>query len=159
MGDNVKTDRALISGMAGGLVMTALAWIARATMDLPSNMEMMFGTMFGMRQGTSAWLLGLGIHLAGSALIALIYAWSFERVTHRANWLIGGGIGSLHALIAGGVMGFMPEMHALIPEHMPAPGFFMANMGAMPVILDFAMHMIYGAIVGAAYGRVAPPSM
>jgi hypothetical protein len=122
-------------------------------------MEMMFGTMFGMRQGASAWLLGFAIHLAGSALIALLYGWIFEHVTHRANWLIGVGIGFIHGILAGIVMGFMPEMHALIPEQMPTPGFFMANMGATTVVFDFVMHMIYGAIVGAAYGPIAHTSM
>lgn len=47
---------------------------------------------------------------------------------------------------------------ALIPEQMPAPGFFMADMGATTVIFDFVMHMLYGAIVGAVYGRIAPAS-
>lgn len=42
--------------------MTGLAWLARATIDVPSNMEMLFGTMFG----TAAWPLGFAIHLTGS---------------------------------------------------------------------------------------------
>lgn len=115
----MKADRAFVAGIAGGAAMTALGWLGRITMGLPSNMEMMFGTMFGtmfgMREGPGAWLLGLAIHLIGSGLIALIYARVFEHVTHRAGWLIGTGIGFVHAVIAGVVMGFIPAMHALIP--------------------------------------------
>lgn len=134
--------------------MSALMWLGREMMDMPGNMEMLFGTMFGMTQGNTAWLLGFAIHLVVSGLIALIYGWVFERVTHRAGWLVGAGVGFVHAVIAGLVMGMMPAMHALIPGQMPAPGFYMSNMGAMTVVSEFVLHMIYGAIVGAMYGSV-----
>ena len=51
-------------------------------------------------------------------------------------------------------MAMMPAMHPLIPEQMPAPGAFMANMGLMGVIAEIMLHLIYGAIVGAMYGPV-----
>jgi hypothetical protein len=159
----MKVGRAFVAGSVGGLVMTALMWMGRTMMGIQSNMEMMFGTMFGMMPGNAAWLLGFAIHLIGSGLIGLIYAWVIEHVTHRGGWVIGAGIGFVHAIIAGLVMGIMPEMHALIPEEMRAPGFFMSNMGAMTVVSEFVMHAIYGGVVGAMYAsvsatRAAPPA-
>jgi hypothetical protein len=48
----------------------------------------------------------------------------------------------------------MPIMHPLVPEMMPAPGAFMANLGMMGVGAFFMLDLIYGAIVGAMYGPV-----
>ena len=57
----------------------------------------------------------------------------------------------LNGIIGGLFMGVVPMMHPLVPETMPAPGFFMANMGVMGVVAELGLHVIYGAIVGAMY--------
>jgi hypothetical protein len=94
------------------------------------------------------------MHLMISALIALVYGWGFENLTHRADWLVGIGFGFIHAIIAGVVMGMMPAMHPLMPEQVPAPGAFMSNLGIMGIAAEFMLHLIYGAIVRAMYGPV-----
>ena len=58
-----------------------------------------------------------------------------------------------HTIVAGMFMGLVPHLHPTIPEQMPAPGFFMANLGAMGVIAEVVLHLMYGAIVG---GLAAP---
>jgi hypothetical protein len=108
--------------------------------------------------GATTWVIGLVIHLMISALIALIYAWGFERVTHRAGVLIGLGFAVIHVVIAGVVMAIIPAMHPMIPEQMPAPGAFMTNMGGTFVALFVIEHLLYGAIVGAMYGPVEHPA-
>ena len=80
--------------------------------------------------GTAAFIAGLLIHLVVSGLIELMYAWGFEHVTHRAGWLAGVAFAVIHTLIAGLFMGMLPMMHPRMPEPMPPPGFFMANLGA-----------------------------
>jgi hypothetical protein len=42
----------------------------------------------------------------------------------------------------------------MIPERMPAPGAFMVNLGVIGIIAEFALHAVYGAIVGGLYGPV-----
>lgn len=154
----MKLGTAFVAGVVGGAAMSLLMWMARTMMDMPANLEMMLGTMLGMMPGPTAWLIGLVMHLLISGLIALIYAWGFERVTHRAGWLVGAGFGVLHAIIAGLVMGMMPAMHPLMPEQMPPPGAYMSNLGAMGVIAEFMLHIVYGAIVGAIYRPVVHPA-
>jgi len=148
----MNVRKALIAGIVGGVAVTALAWFVRQ-MKIDLNTEMMLGTMVSS-PGTAAWLIGFAMHIMVSALIALAYAWGFERVTHRAGVVVGLGFAVIHIIIAGLVMGIIPGMHPMIPEQMPAPGAFMANMGTTLVALFVIEHLIYGAIVGALYGPV-----
>ncbi len=146
----MNAGRAFVAGMVGGAAMSALMWMARA-MGMPANLEMMLGTMVA-DPGTTAWIIGLAMHLMLSGAIALIYAWAFEHVTHRAGWLVGAGFGIVHAIIAGIVMGMIPMIHPRMPSPVMPPGAFMSNLGAMGVVAVFMLHLVYGAVVGAMYG-------
>ncbi len=146
----MHTGRAFRAGVAGGAVMTGVTWMARTILGMPMNLEMMEGTMLVQPPGGVAWAVGLAMHLVISGLIGLVYAWGFERVTHRAGWLVGAGFGVVHAVIAGIMMGMVPAIHPLIPGQMPAPGAFLSSVPMGPVAL-FMLHVIYGAVVGAIY--------
>ncbi len=149
----MKTGRAILAGATGGLVMTVLAWIARqASLDL--NAEMMLGTMVVSPPGGTAWLVGFAMHMMLSVLIALIYAWGFEHVTHRAGVGIGLAFALVHIVIGGVVMAMIPAVHPMIPEQMPAPGAFLMNMGAAFTAFFVIEHLLYGAVVGGMYGAV-----
>jgi hypothetical protein len=149
----MKAGRAFVAGMVGGAVMSALMWMGRTVMGMPANLEMMLGTMF-TDPGATAWIIGFVMHLMISGAIALIYAWAFEHITHRAGWLLGAGFGIVHAIIGGMVMGMMPMMHPRMPNPIMPPGAFMSSMGTMGVVAEFVLHMVYGAVVGAMYGAV-----
>ena len=102
-----------------------------------------------------AGIIGFIMHLSISGLIALIYAWGFEHVAHRAGWLVGVGFSLIHSIGTGLFMGLVPMMHPMMRSGaMPAPGLFMANKGMMYVVALFVLHAIYGAIVGAIYPPV-----
>lgn len=148
----MKTGKAFAAGMVGSIVMVLLMWMARTFMGMHINLSMMLGTMF-LPMGMGAWIMGFIMHLIIGGIIGIIYAWGFERVTHKAGWTVGLGFSVIHAIIAGIFMGMIPVIHPRIPP-MPAPGFFLLNMGMMGIIGLFVMHMIYGAIVGAMYGPV-----
>ena len=145
----MNVGRAFVAGVVGGIVMSIGLAMGRA-MGMPANLEMMLGTMM-LQPGTGAFLVGMMMHLIISGLIALIYAWGFEHLTHRSSAAIGAGFGVIHGVIGGMAMGMMPMMHPLIPEQMPAPGAFMSNMGMMGVMAEMVLHIIYGAVVGAMY--------
>lgn len=145
----MNLGRAFLAGVVGGIVMSLGLAIGRA-MGMPANLELMLGTMM-LPPGAAAWVIGFMMHLIISGLIALIYAWGFETLTHRASAGIGAGFGVIHAVIGGLFMGMMPMMHPMIPESMPAPGAFMSNLGAMGVMAEFLLHVLYGATVGALY--------
>jgi hypothetical protein len=152
----MKVFKALFAGVVAGLAMTGLGWLARAV-GLELNAEMMLGTMLGYAPGENTWLIGLGLHLAISAVIALLYAAAFEVVAHRAGAAAGFSFSIVHVLIAGLFMALMPALHPMIPEQMPAPGAFLVNMGAPNVMLFIVEHLMYGTLVGALYGTVLHP--
>jgi hypothetical protein len=156
-GEHMKAGRAIAAGLVGGVAMTVLAWLVRQT-GLQMNAEMMLGSILSSSPRLTTWLIGFVMHLVISALIALIYAWGFERVTHRAGAVVGLGFGVIHVVIAGVVMAMIPAIHPMIPESMPAPGAFMANMGGTFVALFVIEHLLYGAIVGGMYGPVEHPA-
>jgi hypothetical protein len=145
--------KALVAGVIGAAVMSIIMAMARM-MGMPANLEMMLGTMTGGPPSAIRWIMGWIIHLIAGGIFALIYAVGFEYWTHRAGWLVGLGFGIIHTLFSGLLLAMMPIMHPLVPEMMPAPGAFMANLGMMGVGAFFMLHLIYGAIVGAMYGPV-----
>jgi hypothetical protein len=53
------------------------------------------------------------------------------------------------------LLGLAPQLHPLMPEILPAPGVFMVNGGISDGVLFFALHLIYGAIVGYGVQKVA----
>ena len=142
--------RAFWAGIVGGVVMTILMWMARTFMGMPMNLEMMEGTMLVRPPRPVAWAVGLVMHLMISGLIGLLYAWAFEHVTHRAGAGVGALFGLVHAVLAGLAMGMVPAIHPLIPGEMPAPGAFLSNIPMGPVAV-FALHVIFGSVVGAIY--------
>lgn len=148
----MKTGRAFVAGVVGGLVMTVLMAMGRA-MGMHANLEMMEGTMM-LPPGPAAWWVGLVMHLIISGIIGVIYGLAFEYVSHRATWWIGALFSLVHSAIAGGVMAMMPMINPRMPSPVPAPGYLMANMGGMYVIMALILHAIYGAVVGAMYGPV-----
>jgi hypothetical protein len=149
----MKVGRAVAAGLVGGVSMTILAWVVRQ-IGIDMNPEMMFGTMVSPA-GMAAWLAGFAMHVILSVLIALLYAWGFEHVVHRSGLVAGLGFSLIHLVVAGAVMAMLPAIHPAIPEKMPAPGAFMANMGGTFVALFVLEHLLYGGIVGAMYGPVA----
>lgn len=149
----MKTGKAVLAGLTGGIVMTILGFVVRM-MGIDMNAEMMLGTMMVSSPGTAAWITGLMIHLVLAVVFALIYAWGFEHLTHRAGVATGLGFAVVHIIVAGMAMAMMPAMHPMIPEMMPPPGAFMSGMGAMGVGLFVMEHLIYGGIVGGMYGPV-----
>lgn len=154
----MKTGKAITAGIVGALAVTVLTWMARSFMGMSVNIEMMLGTMFGAMPGAGTWVFGFFLHLGVGVIFALVYAWCFENLIHRAGAGTGTLFGLVHALISGLMLGVMPAIHALIPEQMPGPGMFMSNMGAIGVMAFFVMHLVYGAIIGGMYGAVLHPA-
>lgn len=152
----MKAGTAFWAGVVGGVVMVVLMWMARTFMGMQIDLSMMLGTML-LPIGTGAWIVGFMMHLIISGLIALIYAWGFEHVTHRAGVLVGMGFSIIHSVGTGIFMGLVPAIHPRMPEMIPIPGFFLSSLGMMGIVGLFILHFVYGGIVGAMYGSVEQP--
>jgi hypothetical protein len=146
----MSNSRAVIAGVVGALAMTLVSAMLRA-MGMPLNLEMMYGSLLTASLGVGTWLLGFSIHLCVGALLGLVYAQVFVKWTRRPDATTGVGIGAVHGLISGLLLGVIRPLHPLIPEVMPAPGIFLTSLGAVGVIVYLGLHLMFGAIVGAIY--------
>lgn len=145
--------RAFLAGMVGGAVMSLIMAIGRA-MGMQVNLEMMEGTMLGLQPGETTWIIGFVMHLVISGLLGLLYAVGFEYMAGHSGWKIGIAFSIIHIIVAGILMGMVPMVHPMVPERLPAPGFFMSKMGLGAMIAFVMLHVIFGAIVGALYTPV-----
>ncbi len=145
---------AIWAGTLGGAVMFGTRLLMKHIMRLDLKMDMMgvWGSMLHLH-GMIGHVVGLLIHLAGSAAIGLIYAWAFAALLGTANnlWLWGLLGGLIHWVLAGLFFAVLPALHPEIPERRPNPGAFIKNFGA-PDGLGFLIgHLVYGVAVAILY--------
>ncbi len=169
---------AAVGGLIGGGAMVAMLYPAMWMM--PRQMKMNFllivGTMF-LPAGPAAYGAGLMVHAMMSAVFGLVHGGLLETsgVTSPGA---GAGLGALfglgHAAIAGMALGMMPMLHPrMLPERpklIPAfaggiseaqerllepPGYFALNYPLPTTIGFFALHILFGLIVGLVYGGLA----
>lgn len=145
--------RLFLFGVFGGALMTMLMTFARL-LGLPMSFELLLGTLVGIPPGLVAWIVGLGIHLALSGLIALVYGWAFEHLPpHHAGRDVGMLYSLAHVFIAGTLLSAIPLIHPAMPGVLEEPGPFYAERGLIAVLLFFVAHVIYGAVVGEGAAR------
>lgn len=149
----MEPRRLFLLGVFGGALMTMTLTFARV-LGLPVNLELLLGTLAGVRPGVVAWVIGLGIHLGLSGLFALVYGWAFQHVPPRhAGWDVGMLYSLVHVFLAGMFLSVLPTFHPQVPAVLGEPGAFYAEYGLIAVLLFFVVHLIYGAVVGEGVAR------
>mgnify|MGYP000377392365 CR=1 FL=1 len=152
---NVGT--AVLAGLVATLVMTVLMYAANITGMVKMDMPLMLGAMVA-EPGSTARLLGLGIHFMMGVIFALIYAaiWSGTGIAPSAA--TGLLFGLVHGLAAGVAMGAMPVMHPRMSASaspdgrtLPSPGVFALNYGMMGAAGVLVLHLAYGLVLGLIY--------
>jgi len=101
---------AIIAGLVGTAVMTAIMSMA-PYMGFPKmDMIGMLGTMF-TEPGTGAIVLGAVVHFMMGAIFAVVYVFLWTNVVGDPTWLWGLIFGILHGIIAIVVMPMMKGIH------------------------------------------------
>jgi hypothetical protein len=150
----MRAKRAFLFGVLGAGAISVASALLRA-IGLPIHLELILGTMFGTAPGPVAFALGLAIHLAIGGAFGLLYGWLMETVWAHGGASMGMILGVIHAALVGMGVGLTPQWHPMVPERIADPGPYFANGGAVGVVCFFAVHVMYGAIVGHGYGHVA----
>ncbi len=150
----MRFGRAILFGVLGAAAITLFTAVLRAA-GLPISIEIILGTLTGLQPGGTAFGVGLLMHLLMGGLFGLLYGYLFEYVWDHGGPFTGMLTATVHAALIGIAIGLTPQFHPLIPEQMPDPGPYFANLGVLGVITFFVAHMLYGIIVGAGYGHVA----
>jgi hypothetical protein len=142
--------------IAAGAI-SAVSAVLRAV-GIPIRLELILGTAFGGAPSQATFLLGIAMHLAIGGAFGLLYGWLMETVWDHGGAFTGMILGFLHASLVGMGVGLTPQWHPLVPERLADPGPFFANVGVAGVLCFYAIHIMYGAIVGHGYGHVAAES-
>lgn len=149
----MRAGRAILFGILGALAITVITAVARA-LGIPISIEILLGTLTGIQPGGAAFGIGLMLHLAIGGFVGLLYGYLFERVWDHGGAPTGMLLAVLHASLIGIAIGMTPQFHPLVPETLPDPGPYFANLGVAGVVTFYLAHLVYGAIVGAGYGHV-----
>jgi hypothetical protein len=150
----MQPGKAILFGILGAAAISLVMAVLRAA-GVPISIEIILGTLTGIEPSGAAFGLGFLIHLVIGALFGLLYAYLFEYVWDHGGATTGMLTAVVHAALIGIIIGLTPQFHPLIPERMPDPGPYFANLGVLGVVTFFGAHLVYGAIVGAGYGHVA----
>ena len=149
---------ALAGGLVGTIVLTTGSRLAQqlgwTRMDIP----LLLGTIFSSDRGRAS-VIGYAIHFANGLLFALAYGLVFEA-TGRAGWLFGLLLGAVHGVFAGGGLlnVLLPAVHPRMGKPwtdarsapvLEPPGFLLSNYGTATLVATIALHLVYGALVGA----------
>jgi hypothetical protein len=149
---------ALAGGFVGTIVLTTGLRLAQQVGWTRMDIPLLLGTVFTSRRGRAE-AIGYGFHFFNGLAFAALYGIVFETVD-QAGWLFGLLLGIPHAAFAGGALVnvLLPVVHprmgapwtdASEAPVLEPPGFMLVNYGHATVFVTVAMHMAYGAIVGA----------
>jgi hypothetical protein len=161
---------AIVAGLAGGLMMSALMTMMRSMGKTEMDMALLQGSMFTDDRGRAR-AIGLFTHLVmmSAVVFGSIYALLFAilGVEQGNAWWVGGAIGVVHGLLAGMGMAMMPSMHPRMPAQaqvgegtrhslqLEPPGLFGKNYGGATPPGMLMAHIIYGIVVGLVYALLA----
>jgi hypothetical protein len=141
---------AFYAGLTGALAMMVLTGLLPWG-ELPRNVGLMLGSLVLREVSLSAWALGMLIHLCLGGVFAVGYAWIFDAVLRRSGAALGLGVAAAHVAVAGPLLLLVPRVHPLVPGLLPAPGAYLASLGAFGVPVFVAAHLLFGVIVGGIH--------
>jgi uncharacterized membrane protein YagU involved in acid resistance len=136
-----NVGRAVVAGIAGTVAMTMMILVG-PMMGMP---EMYIGNMLAEFMGIPI-TLGWIMHFMIGTVLALIYVFMFADKLPGAPWLRGALYGLVPWLVS-----------QVMVNPMMGAGVFASNMpDAVMIVMGSLMgHLIYGAVVGAIYGKQA----
>jgi hypothetical protein len=134
-----------LAGFIGTVVLSALMLVKTMMGVMP---ELDVAAMIGMMMGAS-----------------VIVGWIIHFMIGTIAW--GGGFALLYDVIPGGsavgkgivfgVAAWLGMMVMIMP--MAGAGLFGMNMGMMAPIMTLALHIVFGAVMGAVFGARAPDAI
>lgn len=144
---------AAAGGVAGAAVMMGSLYAGRAVGLMDADFARYQGCMLLRRADSRAELVGWGCHLGMGAVLGLGHAAGYEVLGVEPGWRSGALLGLAHGVGAGAAL---PAMDAANPcvrsGALDGFGAFAKRRGALMVAGFLVGHVVYGAIVGAAYG-------
>ncbi|MDT8304379.1 MAG: hypothetical protein RRC07_00470 [Anaerolineae bacterium] len=140
----MEIGSAIIAGLVGTAVMTALMYLG-PRMGMPEmDMIGMLGTMVTADEGLAK-PIGAVIHFMMGAIFAIIYAFVWANLFGAPTWLWGLVFGAIHGVIAIVTMPMMIRMHPRPPAMQMGPQMMMG------ILMG---HLVFGLVVALVYGAL-----
>ena len=150
---------ALAGGAVGAIVLASGLRVAQEAGWTRLDVPLLLGTVFTENR-SRATAIGYALHLVNGLLFALVYFAIFDAVG-QAGWLFGLALGAVHAAFVGGGL-----VNVVLPAVHPRMGTPWTDAEETPLLEQpglparelrhgdgrrrrFALHLAYGAIVGA----------
>ncbi len=132
----------VLAGLVAGYLM-AMAGLWAGRIPGLSGVDIAdFGRRYMVSDRPSAWLFGLGAHLANSVLLTFLWVSVIVPNLPGPRWLVGGGFGVVLAFTLAG---------ALIAP-MSGLGFLgRKTQGAGFALTNVLMHLVWGVLIGVIY--------
>lgn len=148
---------AIAGGFVGTAVLTSGLRIAQEVGITRMDIALLLGTTFSANRARAS-VIGYALHFVNGLGFAAVYLAIFSAVG-RAGWLFGLGLGFVHAALAGGILlnNLLPTVNPRMgtpwtdAEETPlleSPGWMMLNYGRHTALVNLALHLVYGTIVG-----------
>jgi hypothetical protein len=148
---------AIVGGLAGTVVLTTILRAASELGFTRMDIPFLLGTALTANR-VHAKAIGYALHFVFGLLFALAY-YAIFVVIDRSGFLLGAGLGLLHALFAGTALVniILPAVHPRMGSGFDAagstpllepPGFLLLNYGRQTAVVTLVAHVAYGAIVG-----------
>ncbi|QDG53881.1 hypothetical protein FIV42_24995 [Persicimonas caeni] len=146
---------ALISGTVAAVAMSAFNGLGRALGLTGLRFDEMLGTLMAEPRTTGARALGMFIHLAFGALLAVGWAYTMALFNWSTNWFSGMLWGAFVGALALLLVSSMGVIHPKMREHRQEdPGPAGTNLGRMTPVWVGLAHLVYGATMGLLYAGV-----
>lgn len=132
---------AIVAGLAGTAVMTALMYMA-PTMGMPKmDIIGMLGTMVAAKRDTAT-ILGVVMHFMMGVIFAIVYALLWSAGIGDPTWIWGVIFGAVHGVVVIAMMPIMMRMHPRSPEMAGGPQLMAGQLMG---------HLVYGVVVALVY--------
>jgi hypothetical protein len=143
---------AIVAGLIGGAVMSALLYMGIAMMpsQMRMNLFLMLGTML-LPVGVAAYVLGAMVHAMMSVAFGLAHAGVYAAGIEPNAWW-GLLFGAVHWVAVGIGLAMIPMLHRGMRDgKIEKPGMFALSLGAMTAMGFLLLHLVFGLIVGLVY--------
>lgn len=144
--ENQMTGANLFKGMLAGLVATIVLsglMVMKESMGLMPQLDVI--AMLSKMMGSSP-AMGWAVHFViGTIVWGALFAWSAPLLPGASYWFKG---------VVFGIGAWLLMMIGVMP--MAGAGLFGMSLGTMAPVMTFVLHVIFGLVLGSAYGAAKP---
>jgi len=163
MTGDIEIGYLLLWSVLATAVLTAIMGMSQGFGWSRISLPYMIGTLVSKHR-SGAMIGGMALHFIVGVVFAFAYIGIFVSI-NIGTWWFGGLLGFIHgAFVLSVAMPLFPSLHPQMAgkHHGPTPtrrleppGFFGLNYGNVTPFITLAAHILYGIILGAAYGLMA----